>query len=101
MKACREKGRDQQTGPEESRGELWGGQRPALQDLSSHMEDFDFGSRKSSLVQRFISSVVHLAHRMVLIRPIISYWVEMEKAWAWKRSIGKVLMLGQGRNDDS
>ena len=76
MKACREKGRDQQTRPEESRGELWGGQRPALQDLSSLMEDFDFGSRKGSLVQRFISSVVHLAHRMVLIRPIISYWVE-------------------------
>ena len=54
MKACREKGRDQQTRPEESRGELWGGQRPALQDLSSLMEDFDFGSRKSSLVQWFI-----------------------------------------------
>ena len=76
MKACREKGRDQQTGPEGSRGEPWGGQRPALQDLSSHMEDFDFGSRKSSLVQRFIGSVVHLAHRMVLTGPIISYWVE-------------------------
>lgn len=40
------------------------------------MEDFYFGSRKSLLVQRFIGSVVYLAHRMVLTGPIISYWVE-------------------------
>ena len=40
------------------------------------MEDFYFGSRKSLLVQRFIGSVVYLAHRMVLNGPIISYWVE-------------------------